>query len=138
MKTQQIAHLGIAVKSIEEALSFYRDGLGLEHTETVEMEDRGLKIAFLKAGEVLIELLEPLHEQSEISRFLDKRGPGIHHICFQVEDIEKGISHLENTGMRMINKTPQIGAEGFPVAFVHPKSAFGVLTEILQVTDDNA
>ena len=132
MKTNQIAHLGIAVRNIEEALVFYRDTLGLTHTETVVMEDRGLRIAFLQAGEVLIELLEPLHEQSQISRFLDKRGPGIHHICFEVDDIRGGMQKLNAAGFPTLGDTPEIGAEGCPVAFIHPKSTFGVLTEILQ------
>ena len=136
MKTQQIAHIGIAVHNIEEALGFYRDGLGLKHTETVVMEDRGLKIAFLEVGEVLLELLEPLHESSQISKFLEKRGQGIHHICFEVDDIRKGISHLTEKGIPMIQKEPEIGAEGCPVAFIHPKGAFGVLAEILEKTTD--
>ena len=132
MKTNQIAHLGIAVRNIEEALGFYRDSLGLKHTETVVMEDRGLRIAFLEAGEVLIELLEPLHEASQISKFLEKRGPGLHHICFEVDDIRGGIQSLNDAGYPTIGKEPEIGAEGCPVAFIHPKSTFGVLTEILQ------
>ena len=132
MKTKQIAHIGIAVRNIEDALRFYKDGLGLKLTETVEMEDRGLRIAFLEAGEVLIELLEPLHEDSQISKFLDKRGPGIHHICFEVDDIKAGMEHLNSMGLSTIQKEPEIGAEGCPVAFIHPKATQGVLAEILE------
>lgn len=135
MKTKQIAHIGIAVRNIDEALTFYRDGLGLTHTETLEMEDRGLKIAFLEAGEVLIELLEPLHEGSQISRFLEKKGPGVHHICFEVENIAESLSHLTKKGIPLIHTEPEIGAEGCPVAFIHPKGAFGVLAELLEKVD---
>ena len=132
MKTKQIAHIGIAVRNIEDALKFYRDGLGLELTDIVEMEDRGLRIAFLEAGEVLIELLEPLHENSQISKFLTKRGPGIHHICFEVDDIKAGMAHLNGLGLSTIQQEPEIGAEGCPVAFIHPKATQGVLAEILE------
>ena len=134
MKTKQIAHIGIAVRNIEDALRFYRDGLGLELTETVELEDRGLRIAFLQAGEVLLELLEPLHPDSQISKFLDKRGPGIHHICFEVDDIKAGMEHLNGLGLNTIQSEPEIGAEGCPVAFIHPKATQGVLAEILEKT----
>jgi len=132
MNASHIAHIGIAVRSIEATLPLYRDGLGLEYVETVEMDDRGIRIAFIRAGGSLIELIEPLHEQSEVSRFLEKRGEGIHHICFGVPDIEGSIAHLKEHGIRMVNEEPSIGAEGLPVAFLHPKSAFGVLMEVIE------
>ena len=99
------------------------------------MKDRGLKVAFLRAGDTLVELLAPLHEQSEVSRFLEKRGEGIHHICFEVPDILKSLEELEEDGVRVINRQPSIGAEGYPVAFLHPKSCSGVLVELLEETE---
>ncbi len=132
MSVNQIAHLGIAVHDLEGALGFYRDSLGLQHEETVDIVERGMRIAFLRAGGVLVELMEPLHEQSEISRFLEKRGAGIHHLCFEVDDIQATIERLQTEGVRMIHTEPQIGAEGLPVAFIHPRSAHGVLVEVLE------
>jgi len=132
MAINQIAHLGIAVHDLEGALSFYRDSLGLAHEETVDIEERGIRIAFLRAGGVLVELMEPLNDASEISRFLEKRGAGIHHLCFEVDDIQATIDRLQTEGVQMIHTTPQIGAEGLPVAFIHPRSAHGVLVEVLE------
>ncbi len=129
---RKIAHIGIAVRELEPALAFYRDKLGLAFEQTTEMPDRGLKIAFLRAGEVQIELLAPLHETSEISRFLEKRGEGIHHMCFEVDDIQGKLTSLDDQGVRLIGKKPALGAEGFPVAFLHPKSCNGVLVELLE------
>ena len=131
-KVEKIAHLGIAVHELEPALEFYRDRLGLTLLEQKDMPERGLRIAFLKVGEVLLELLAPLHDQSEISRFLEKRGEGIHHLCLQVDDIKGGLAELKDQGVRLINEEPAIGAEGCPVAFLHPKSCHGVLLELLQ------
>ena len=132
VKPKKIAHIGIAVRSVEQALSFYRDALGLAHEETLDLPERGLRIAFLRAGESLIELLQPLHDKSEISAFLDKRGEGIHHICFEVDDIRAKMRDLEARGVRLLQREPQIGAEGQPVAFLHPKSCHGVLAELLE------
>jgi len=131
---EQIAHIGIAVRELEPALVFYRDRLGLSHIETKDVPERGLRVAFLQAGEALIELLAPLSEDSEVSRFLEKRGEGIHHLCFQVDDINGKLEQLENDGVRLVNREPAIGAEGFPVAFLHPKGCNGVLVELLQET----
>lgn len=129
---KKINHLGIAVRELEPALVFYRDQLGLPLDSVVDIEERGLRVAFLKAGDVLVELLAPLREDSEISRFLGKRGEGIHHICFEVPDILSSLSTLSENGVRVINTTPSVGAEGFPVAFLHPKSCNGVLVELLE------
>jgi methylmalonyl-CoA/ethylmalonyl-CoA epimerase len=133
-KVEKIAHLGIAVRELEPALEFYQGRLGLTLLETKEMPERGLKIAFLQVGEVLLELLAPLHENSEVSRFLEKRGEGIHHLCLQVDDIVHALSDLNEKGVRLINDEPAIGAEGCPVAFLHPKSCHGVLLELLEET----
>ena len=132
---KKIQHLGIAVRELDSALVFYRDRLGLPLVGVKEMKDRGLKVAFLRAGDTLVELLAPLHEQSEVSRFLEKRGEGIHHICFEVPDILKSLEELEEDGVRVINRQPSIGAEGYPVAFLHPKSCSGVLVELLEETE---
>ncbi len=131
---EQIAHIGIAVRELESALVLYRDRLGLSHIETKDVPERGLRVAFLQAGEALIELLAPLREDSEVSTFLEKRGEGIHHLCFQVDDINGKLEQLENDGVRLVNREPAIGAEGCPVAFLHPKSCNGVLVELLQET----
>ena len=131
---QKINHLGIAVRELEPALEFYRDQLGLPLESIVDVEERGLRVAFLRAGDVLVELLAPTREDSEVSRFLSKRGEGIHHLCFEVPDILESLSTLNNDGVRVLNTTPSIGAEGFPVAFLHPKSCNGVLVELLQPT----
>ena len=131
---KQIAHIGIAVRSIDDALAFYRDQLGLTLSEIIELPERGLRIAMLPCGEAVLELMEPVGEASQIQGFLDKRGPGIHHLCLQVDDIESSLSHLDDEGVRLISKRAEVGAEGFPVAFIHPKATGGVLLELLEDT----
>ena len=129
---RKIAHIGIAVRSIDEALVLWRDALGLELVETVDVPARGLRVAMLACGESLIELLEPTSETSQISRFLEQRGPGIHHVCLGVDDIRAKLGELEAGGVRLVSREPEVGAEGFPVAFLHPKSTSGVLLELLE------
>jgi methylmalonyl-CoA epimerase len=128
----KIAHIGIAVESIDTALAFYRDGLGLEVSEVLELPERGLRIAMLPCGESMLELMEPLGPDSQISRFLEKRGPGIHHLCLGVPDIQARLDALDERGVRLVNRKPEIGAEGLPVAFIHPKASEGVLLELLE------
>ncbi len=128
----KINHLGIATKGIDEALRFWRDALGLENVHTEVVEDQKVRVAMLPLGESRIELLEPTSEDSPISKFLEKRGGGIHHIAVDVEDIEQALQKLKDRGMRLIDETPRIGAEGCLVAFVHPSSANGVLLELVQ------
>ena len=128
----KINHLGIATKGIEEALGFWGDALGLEHIHTEVVEDQKVRVAMLPLGESRIELLEPTSDDSPISKFLEKRGGGIHHIAVEVDDIEAAIEKLKNKGMRLIDESPRIGAEGCLVAFVHPSSANGVLLELVQ------
>ena len=132
---RQIAHIGIAVRSLTEALAFYRDQLGLTVTEIIETPERGLRIAMIPCGEAILELMEPTGPDSQIAGFLEKRGPGIHHLCLQVDDIEGSLAHLDDAGVRLVNHTPEVGAEGYPVAFVHPKATGGVLLELLEVDD---
>ena len=127
-----INHLGIATKGIDEALGFWVDALGLENVHTETVEDQRVRVAMLPIGESRIELLEPTSEDSPISKFLEKRGGGIHHIAVEVEDIEAALAKLKARGVRLIDETPRIGAEGCLVAFVHPSSAGGVLLELVQ------
>lgn len=128
----KIDHLGIATGGIQEALKFWEDALGLESVHVEEVEDQKVRVAMLPLGESRIELLEPLGEDSPISNFLEKRGGGIHHIAVQVEDINASLEKLKEAGMKLIDEEPRVGAEGCLVAFVHPKSANGVLLELVQ------
>ena len=132
----KINHLGIATKGIEEALKFWEDALGLENVHTETVEDQKVRIAMLPLGESRIELLEPTSDDSPISKFLEKRGGGIHHIAVEVEDIESSLKTLKDNGMRLIDESPRIGAEGCLVAFVHPSAANGVLLELVQSKKD--
>lgn len=129
---KKIAHIGIAVHKIEDALPFYTDGLGLVVESIEEVESEGVKIAFLKVGETRIELLEPLYESSPIQGFLDKKGEGIHHIAFEVDDIHPRITQLKHKGVKLINEEPKSGAHQSEIAFIHPKSTHGVLVELCQ------
>jgi methylmalonyl-CoA/ethylmalonyl-CoA epimerase len=128
----KINHLGIATKGIDEALKFWENALGLENVHTETVEDQKVRVAMLPIGESRIELLEPTSEDSPISKFIEKRGGGIHHIAVEVEDIEAALAKLKQEGARLIDETPRIGAEGCLVAFVHPASANGVLLELVQ------
>jgi len=128
----KINHLGIATNGIEDALRFWEDALGLENVHTEIVEDQKVRVAMLPIGESRVELLEPTSEDSPISKFLEKRGGGIHHIAVEVDDIEATLSQLKAKGMRLIDEAPRIGAEGCLVAFVHPSSANGVLLELVQ------
>jgi methylmalonyl-CoA/ethylmalonyl-CoA epimerase len=128
----KINHLGIATKGIDEALKFWEDALGLENVHTEIVEDQKVRVAMLPIGESRIELLEPTSEDSPISKFIEKRGGGIHHIAVEVENIEESLAQLKAKGMRLIDESPRIGAEGCLVAFVHPSSANGVLLELVQ------
>ena len=133
---RQIAHIGIAVRSIDEALGFYRDQLGLSVSEYIDAPERGLRIAMLPCGEAVLELMEPVGSESQIQGFLDKRGPGIHHLCLQVDDIDASLNELDEGGVRLVNRTSERGAEDYPVAFIHPKATGGVLLELLEATDE--
>ena len=128
----KINHLGIATKGIDEALKFWGNALGLENIHTETVEDQKVRVAMLPIGESRIELLEPTSEDSPITKFLEKRGGGIHHIAVEVENIEEALAKLKSEGMRLIDETPRIGAENCLVAFVHPSSANGVLLELVQ------
>lgn len=129
----KINHIGIAVTSLDEAIPFYRDNLGMAFKGIEEVAEQKVKVAFLQVGESKIELLEPTADESPIAKFLEKNGPGIHHLAYEVEDIEAAIARLEGEGARMIDRTPRNGAHGARIAFVHPKSSNGVLTELCQM-----
>ncbi|HEV7681199.1 MAG TPA: methylmalonyl-CoA epimerase [Pyrinomonadaceae bacterium] len=125
-------HIGIATHQLDDALALWRDALGLEVESTEEVTEQGVRIAMLAAGETHIELLEPLTETSPVGKFLEKRGPGIHHVAIRVNDIRASLASLKSKGARLIDETPRTGAGGCLVAFVHPASANGVLLELVQ------
>src|SRR6476661_7819378 len=131
----KINHLGIATNGIDEALKFWSDALGLENVHTEVVEDQKVRVAMLPIGESRVELLEPTSEDSPISKFLEKRGGGIHHIAVEVDNIEASLSQLKAKGMRLIDEAPRVGAENCLVAFVHPSSANGVLLELVQTRE---
>jgi methylmalonyl-CoA/ethylmalonyl-CoA epimerase len=128
----QVDHIGIATFQLDEALALWRDSLGLEVEVTEEVTAQGVRVAMLPIGETHIELLEPLSESSPVGKFLEKRGPGIHHVAIRVRDIKESLAKLKEKGTRLIDETPRIGARGCLVAFVHPSSANGVLLELVQ------
>ena len=124
----RIAHIGIAVRGLDDSVSFYRDVLGLPD---VPLDDAdGARIAGLAAGESLVELLEAESPESPIGKFVAKRGPGIHHVCFAVDDLDATLARCRAHGIRLIDETPRIGAEGKRIAFLHPSSTSGVLVEL--------
>ena len=134
----KIDHIGIATRSIEESLGFWARGLGLEvrHTETVE--EQGVRVAMLPVGEPRVELLEPTGPDTPVGKFLEKRGPGIHHVAVRVPDIRAALSRLKAEGARLIDEEPRVGAGGCLVAFVHPAASGGVLLELVEHTDEPA
>lgn len=128
---KKVDHIAIVVRSIEEALQFYEEALGLELAEVEEVAEQAVKVAFLPVGESEIELVEPTTSESGTARFLEKRGEGMHHICLEVDDIEAALQDLAAQGVRLIDEQPRQGAHG-RVAFLHPKSAHGVLIELIE------
>jgi methylmalonyl-CoA/ethylmalonyl-CoA epimerase len=126
----RIAHIGVAVRALDEMLPFYRDVLGL--TEVPLDDADGARIAGLAAGDSLVELLEPEQAGSPIAKFIEKRGPGIHHICFAVDDLDAALTRCKAAGMRLIDKAPRLGAEGKRIAFLHPSATGGVLVELTE------
>jgi len=126
----RIAHIGIAVRALGDSLSFYRDVLGLPE---VPLDDSdGARIVGLATGDALVELLEPTSPDSPVGRFLDRRGSGIHHICFVVDDLDATLDRCRTAGVRLIDDVPRIGAEGKRIAFLHPSSTSGVLVELTE------
>jgi methylmalonyl-CoA/ethylmalonyl-CoA epimerase len=131
MTVYKIDHVGVAVVSIDDALPVY-DALGLQERHREEVSAQKVITAFLPAGESRIELLEPTSEDSPVAKFLRKRGPGIHHVCFAVRDIDAAVAELERRGFRLINSRPALGADGKRIVFLHPDSGHGVLIELSQ------
>ena len=131
MKISRIDHLGIAVQSIEEVLPYFEGVLGLKCYAIEEVEDQKVKTAFLKVGEVKLELLEPTSPESAVAKFLEKGGKGIHHVAFAVEDgVANALAECDSKGIRLIDKAPRPGAEQMSIAFLHPKSTASILTEL--------
>ena len=129
MNLTHIEHLGIAVKSLEEAIPYYENVLGLKCYAIEEVADQKVKTAFFKIGQTKLELLEPTCPESTIAGFIEKRGEGIHHLAFATDDVAACLAEAEETGVRLIDKAPRAGAEQMMIAFIHPKSTKGVLTE---------
>ena len=129
---EKISHIGIAVKSMEEALSVFRDGIGLEVISTDEVETQKVRVAFLPVGETRFELLEPTADDSPIAKYLENRGEGIHHIALKVTNIEESLAQLKEKGVRLVNKEPVPGAHGTRIAFLHPKGTRGVMLELVE------
>lgn len=132
MKLKKIEHIGIAVNNVEEALKYYEGVLGLECYKVEEVVDQKVKTAFLKIGEIKIELLEATNLDSPVAKFIEKRGEGVHHIAFAVDGLDEALIEVENKGIKLIDTKPRKGAEGLDIAFLHPKSTGGVLTEFCE------
>lgn len=133
MNISHIEHLGIAVKSLDEAIPYYENILGMKCYSIEEVADQKVKTAFFKVGQTKLELLEPTSDESTIAKFIEKRGEGIHHLAFAVEDgVANALAEMEGKGVRLIDKAPRKGAEGLNIAFIHPKSTHGVLTEFCE------
>jgi methylmalonyl-CoA/ethylmalonyl-CoA epimerase len=134
MSIEKIAHIGIAIESIEKWIGFYRDTLGLEYDVSEEIPEQKVRVAFLKIGESNIELLEPTSDDSPIAKFIEKRGSGIHHIAVQVDNIEDALKRHHEAGAQLIDNEPRVGAHNMKIAFIHPKSSGGVLIELCELS----
>lgn len=132
MKLSHIEHIGIAVNSLEESIPYYEEILGLKCYAIEEVKDQKVKTAFFKIGGTKIELLESTDPEGPVGKFIEKRGQGVHHMAFAVDGIEDALVEAEEKGVRLIDTKPRRGAEGLDIAFLHPKSTFGVLTELCE------
>ena len=129
----RIYHLGYAVEDIEAAARFYSENFGAEPTEPEVVEEQGIVATMFRVGESMIELVQPTRPDSPVGRFLERRGEGVHHVAYEVEDLEAALRELKRSGVDLVDEEPRRGAGGTRVAFVHPKSAFGVLTELVEL-----
>jgi methylmalonyl-CoA/ethylmalonyl-CoA epimerase len=129
MKITNLEHIGIAVRNLEDSINFYEKILGLKCYGIEEVKDQKVKTAFFKIGETKIELLETTEPDGQIGKFIEKKGEGIHHIAFAVDDVEQSIREAESKGIRLIDSKPRPGAENLEIAFLHPKSTGGILIE---------
>lgn len=132
MNLSHIEHIGIAVKSLEVAIPYYENVLGLKCYNIEEVKDQKVKTAFFKIGQTKIELLESTDPEGPIGKFIEKKGEGVHHIAFAVNGIENALEFVAGNGVQLIDKAPRKGAEGLDIAFLHPKSTLGVLTELCE------
>jgi methylmalonyl-CoA/ethylmalonyl-CoA epimerase len=132
MKTSHIEHIGIAVSNLQESISFYENVLGLKCYSTEDVPDQKVRTAFFRIGETKIELLESTDPDGTVAKFIEKRGEGIHHIAYAVSDIGSSLREAEAKGIKLIDTLPRTGAEGLQIAFLHPRSTFGVLTELCE------
>jgi methylmalonyl-CoA/ethylmalonyl-CoA epimerase len=131
---KKISHIAIVVPDLEQALNFWVETLGLPLAHMEHVTDQDVDVAFLPSGESELELLEPISDQSGVARYMRKRGPGVHHICFEVEDIEATLERLKAAEVPLINEVPTIGTGGKKIAFIHPKGTGGVLVELYELT----
>jgi len=131
-----IEHIGIAVKSLDEGIAYYEKVLGLKCYSIEEVKEQKVKTAFFKVGQTKLELLEATSEDSPIAKFIAKKGEGVHHIAFAVDDLQGKLNQVEEAGVQLIDKKPRNGAEGLNIGFLHPKSTFGVLTELCEKPDN--
>jgi methylmalonyl-CoA epimerase len=130
-KLGRIHHVAVVVRSVEQALLFYRDSLGLELERIADVPDDRVRIAFLGVGESKVELVEPTDDTTGVARFLESKGEGLHHVCFEVDNLAESLMRLQIDGLELIDTAPRRGAEG-PVAFIHPRSGHGVLVELIE------
>lgn len=129
MKPSHIEHIGIAVTNLEESISYYESVLGLECYAIEEVADQKVRTAFFKVGDTKIELLESTDPEGPIGKFIEKKGPGIHHLAFAMDNVGESLKHAKEQGVRLVDEVPRKGAEGLQIGFLHPKSTHGVLTE---------
>ena len=129
----KIYHLGYAVEDIEAAYRFYKDNFGVEPGEPEVVEEQGIIATMFRVGESTIELVQPTRPNSPVGKFLAKRGEGFHHVAYQVDDLRRALAELKENGVELIDEEPRRGAGGTQIAFVHPKSVFGVLTELVEL-----
>lgn len=130
MKVNSIEHIGIAVTNLEESIQYYEKTLGLKCYAIEEVADQKVKTAFFKVGDTKIELLESTDPEGPIGKFIEKKGPGVHHIAFAVDNVQQALADVEEKGVKLIDTTPRNGAENLKIGFIHPKSTGGVLTEL--------
>lgn len=130
---ERIEHIGIAVKDVENTLKLYASIFGLQSGEITVLEDYGLKVGSIQIGDTKLEFLESIRQDTPIAKFIEKRGQGIHHICFQVDDIEETLKRLAKDGIELVDTTPRPGARSDKIAFIHPRSTSGILIELCEV-----
>ena len=136
MKIIGIEHIGVAVDDLDVTSLFWEKALGIKHTHTEDVESEGVRTKIFDTGKGKIELLKSINNNSPIRKFLKKRGPGIHHVCLQVESINTAINELKDLNIQVLSENPKIGAEGYKIFFIHPKSTGGVLVELAEKPSD--